>query len=610
MVTYKYSDLLLGDSVDKQLVIVSDDLSVVITNEELHSQEFELTETLCSDSQLRFGCCEASCIKFKISNIFIPLKNKWLTVSTTLNGNTDEPFLFGRYKVESDKPTADRICREVTAYDAMYDILQAEVADWYNMVLPDADSAVTLKQFRDSFLAKFGIEQEEVALPNDSMIVTKTVEPTSLSGQTVITTICEINGCFGHIGRNGKFQYIFLREMVEGLYPRDDLYPAEDLFPADPMNVSQISGDYYISAEYEDFVTEKINKLQIRQEEGDIGCIYGEGDNCYIIQDNFLVYGKSTDELDIIAANIYNVIHGVWYRPATVEAKGNPCLEVGDGIKLRTRYEIVYTYILQRTLKGIQALTDSYVAEGEQYQSERVNSVRDSIIQLKGKTNKLTRTLEETRSEITDIEQNLSTRIVQNAQDILLEAQRASEAEGTLAAQIAVNAQQILLKVSKDNIISEINQTAEKITISASKIDLVGVVNADELVSKFATITTLNSTKASLETLISQKATITQLDATNGEISKLYANEAALGDLIATKATIDQLNSVSATVNTINANYATVSQVNAVNANISAMLTSRAQFSGYVGIIGTFNFMNRGVKWGTINGIACLVENT
>lgn len=592
MVDYKYADLFKKDSVDKQMQIAFD--GGIITNAELHSQQFELNESLCSDNQLRFGSCEASSIKFKISNIFTPLKDKWLTVSETLDGNTDEPFLLGKYKVDSEKPTADRRYREVTAYDAMYDIVSAEVSDWYNTILPNADSAVTLKQFRDSFLAYFGIEQEAVELINDSMTVEKTVEPSEMSGQTVITAICEINGCFGHIGRDGKFHYVFLEELVEGLYPADTLYPRDDLYPADPMNSEKINRSHYINAEYEDFKTERINKLQIRQEENDIGCIYGDGDNCYIVQDNFLVYGKSAEELNTIAANLYSVICKVWYRPAHVEAKGNPCLEVGDGIRLCTTREIIYTYILQRTLKGIQALRDTYDAEGEQYQAEKVNSVQNSIIQLKGKTNVLTRTIEETRLEIKDIESGLSSRITQNANSITAEVERAqgqevelaaaisinadsitaevtraTAAEGTLSSKITQNAEQIQLKVSKNNIISEINQTAEKITISAQKIDLQGIVNADELVSKFATIATLNSTKATLNDLIATKASIETLNAT----------KASLENLIATKATVTALNASNARIRSLEVDHVSINDFNATTANLQNLIAQKIDAS-------------------------------
>lgn len=575
MVNYKYSELLKKDKAGRKLNIDFGDFA--ISNEDIPLEMFELLESLCSESTLRFGCCEASSLKMRINNNVIPLSGKKFTVSEKLKGGEDTPFVFGSYKVNSDKPTADKRYRDIVAYDAMHDVILADMTAWYNSILPNKDSKVTLKQFRDSFFQYLGIAQEPVTLINDDMTVEKTIDPENLKGQTVITAICEICGCFGHIGRNGKFQYVHLKEMVQGRYPANNLFPANDVFPADPLNAENISRSHYIRATYEDFTTERINKLQIRKEENDIGCIYpetapSESDNCYIMQDNFLVYGKSAAELKVIAQKLYQVISKIWYRPAHVEAKGNPCLEVGDGIRLSTRYEIVYTYILQRTLKGIQALRDTYDAEGEQYQSDKVPSMHEQIIELKGKTNKLFRNVEETRLEIADVERGLNTKILQNAESIRLEAERATkeegklsasvkltadsisaevkratgvegqlsasikveadkvtaevkratEAEGTMSAQISANAQQILLKVSKNSVISEINQTAEKITISALKIDLVGLVNANEFVSKYATISALNVTNE----LVANKASISSLNALDAVVEgKLDADE-------------------------------------------------------------------------------------
>lgn len=98
-----------------------------------------------------------------------------MTVRMSLGGHTDVPFQFGRYKVDSDTPTADRTCRDVVAYDALYDILNADVAAWYNTVFPshkeqqkDKDGKtttvtvydpVTMKQFRDSFLSISGLSR-------------------------------------------------------------------------------------------------------------------------------------------------------------------------------------------------------------------------------------------------------------------------------------------------------------------------------------------------------------------------------------------------------------------------------------------------------------------
>lgn len=522
MVNYKYTDLFKQDTVDKQLMIVSDDGKINITNTELHQEMFELTESLCSEQELTFGSCEAAMIKFTVSNTFLQMKGKWLTVRMSLDGHTDAAFQFGRYKVDSDTPTADRTCREVIAYDALYDVLTADVAAWYNTVFPsheeqktDEDGTittvtvydpVTMKQFRNSFFKHFRIEQADITLINDNMSIEKTVAVTasnetssdteessiigeSMSGKEVLSCICEINGCMGHMGRDGKFHYIYLEQEIQGLYPRNDLYPADDLFPRDPKS-NRIGKDLYITAEYEDFLVKTINKLQIREQKNDIGVIVGTGDNAYVIEDNFLVYGKGTKELKGIANNVLSKIRGIVYRPFTADCKGNPCLEVGDAVRLPTRYELIESYILKRTLKGIQALRDDLEADGEEYRTNGANGIQKSILKLKGKSNVLERTIEKTQSTITDVEKGLqsqitqtateirtevknttdglSSRITQNASSITAEVKRAQGQEVELAAAI---------KINEDKITAEVTRASEaegdlsgKIEVTATKI--------------------------------------------------------------------------------------------------------------------------------------------
>lgn len=539
MVNYQYSILFLKDSVDKQLNIVSDDGKINITNTELHQEKFELTESLCSESELTFGACEAGMIKFTVSNVFLPMKGKWLTAKMTLDGHKDKPFQIGRYKVYSDTPTADRTCRDVVAYDALYDILSSDVTDWYNQILPQKDSKVTLKQFRDSFFNHFGVEQEEVSLVNDEMIIEKTVEVKAsssgssdtaekstigeaISGKEVLFCILEINGCMGNIGRVGKFRYVYLTQEMQGLYPANDLYPADDLYPRNPKSTS-ISKSQYISAQYEDYIVRTIDKLQIREKENDIGAIVGDGGNTYVIEGNFLVYGKGTKELNEIGEKTLSKIKGIIYRPFSADCKGNPCLEVGDAVRLTTKYELIETYILKRTLKGIQALRDDLEADGEEYRTSKVNGIQRSILQLKGKSNTLERSIEETKSTIVDVEKGLqsqitqtateirsevknttdglssritqtaesitaevnratnaegtlSSKVTQTAESITAEVNRATEKEGQLAAAIQINAEGITRKVSRDSVVSEINQSAEGLKIRADLLELRGSV--------------------------------------------------------------------------------------------------------------------------------------
>lgn len=581
MVNYQYAELFKKDSIDKQLTIETDDKTTKITNVELHQEQFELTESICSESELTIGSCEAAVLKFTVSNIFLPMKDKMITVKTVIDNNTANPFQIGRYKVYSDTPTADRTKRDIVAYDSLYDVINADVAEWYNTLLPDKDSVTTMKAFRDSFFGYFGIEQADAQLVNDDMKVEKTVEPEELSGATVLNCICEINGCFGHIGRDGRFHYIYLEQEIQGLYPRNNLYPADDLYPREPKS-TRISKSLYISAQYEDFLVKTIDKLQIRKEEDDIGVIVGSGTNAYVIQDNFLVYGKGSEELTGIANNIYGKIRGIIYRPFSADCKGNPCIEVGDAVRLPTRYEIIESYVLKRTLKGIQALRDEYEATGEEYRSTQVNSVHKSIIQLKGKTNVLTRTIEETNSKITDVESGLSSEIKQTATDIRAEVKNTadglsssieqtansirsevSDSVNNLSSSIQQNAESIATEVKRaneaeGNLSTKITQTAESITSEVSK--------------NYETKENATNTKTELESSIKQTA-----DGFTAELSKQvtetkqYAESAAeTAESNAKQDTADKLKDYSTTteMNT---------QINATAEGISAEVTRKLQ---------------------------------
>lgn len=413
-----YKEIFYKDSVEKQIYITSDDGLICITNNELNMETFELSESLCSDKELTFGKCSAALLKFTVSNVFISMKDKWLTVEITVGGDADR-YRIGRYKVYSDKATADRSEREVIAYDVLYDVINADVADWYNSIFTSDEITMTMREFRNSFWQHFSIKQEEIQLINDDMQVKKTISPEKLSGAVVLNCICEINGCMGHI-KDINFKYIYLEQNIKGLYPSETLYPSDTLYPIEPKG-TRINKSQYISAEYEDYLVNSINKVQIRQEEDDIGAVAGNGTNAYIIEDNFLVYGKGAEELSLIAENILNRIRNLVYRPYSTECVGNPCLELGAAIRLRTKYELIESYILNRTLTGIQALRDSYSATGEQYRSTQVTSSNSSIVQLKGKLNKLTRTVEETKSELADVESGLSSKIEQTAGGIRTE---------------------------------------------------------------------------------------------------------------------------------------------------------------------------------------------
>ena len=113
---------------------------------------------------------------------------------------------------------------------------------------------------------------------------------------------------------------------------------------------------------YEDYLVNGISGLQIRQQEGDVGASVGNGDNAYIIEGNFLVYGKDANTLLNIAQSILPHISGRTYRPASLKTNFLPWIEVGDALRVITRDDIVETFCMKRETKGIQAMSDTFTS--------------------------------------------------------------------------------------------------------------------------------------------------------------------------------------------------------------------------------------------------------
>lgn len=458
---------------DKQMVISVVGTNQKIDNSMLEIGTFALEESLCSESELKFGACEANCVKFTARNTAGNIIGKTISIEETIDGDSKNPMPYGVFKVASDVPTADRTKRQITAYDAMYDIINADVKSWYaGLSFP-----MTLKAFRDSFFAYLGIEQAVATLPNDSMTVNKTLvatqtddssavtEESSISGKTVVTAICEINGCFGNINREGKFEYVFLKAITSALYPAEDLFPSDNLFPSD-ANTESMTG-HYITFDYEDFQSKAITQLEIKTSEDNAGAIVGTAGSNYSITGNFLVSDKTGAELEQIANNLLPIMKQAVYTPIkSCTCVGNPCLTLGEPIRFNTTREIVETYLLQRTLTGVQSKRDSISAQGTQTHSAKVNSIRDTIESVERRTGKLERNADHLLSTYEDLEEQTNTKFEQTAKSISAEVNRAQKAEGQLDASLELK----LGRDENDQVISMINASADQIMLRGNRL--------------------------------------------------------------------------------------------------------------------------------------------
>lgn len=466
-----------------------------LTNENIVAESMSLEQILCDEEQINFGLCNAASFKITILNSNTSRVGQTVTPVITIRG-TEYSMQLGVFKIVEDKVTDDRLHRNITAYDALYDIVNTDYASWYSsLTFP-----MTLKQFRDAFFEHIDLTQISASLINDSMTVEKTVDADVFSGSDILKAICELNAVFGCIDNEGNFKYIpFVHE--GGLYPEEDLFPADDLYPNDGFDVIVSGSPYsYVSGSfvYEDYVVQRITGLAIVEEESDTSELYGTDENLYMITGNYLLFGKNATDLRTVAENFLDFVGRFQYKPARIRMRAMPWVELGDIIGVVGKKGNAVFPILKRTMSGITALYDDYEAQGKKYYSFSANTVSSMVEKLKSKTMRIVANVDEISTELTEYE---------------------TQTDGTLSQHsslIQQNANQILLRVEKNGVISAINQSAEQVQISASKINLQGYVTVTDLSGSGTT--TVNGNRVRSGSLVSNNGTMT-IDLDNNSIT-------------------------------------------------------------------------------------------
>ncbi len=476
-VTEEQKKMFYTSGYSNNYILTFSEIGLVLDNEKLHSETPVIKESICDGEDFALGGCIASSMEFEVSEILAD-ELTGLEFQCQIEVKDDDNKVaqnvpMGIFRVDQAQQIDDKDYKKVIAYDRMYDI-SADVIDWYNKYFA-AGARHTVKQTRESLLTHLGIPFVNQALVNDSVLIEKTVEVATLPGTDVLRYLCVINAGFGRMNRNGEFEVIYLQG--QGVFPEDqggeerNLYPEdtpgkEILYPEDQFEYLGISTEdtvcpEYRSCKYEEYMVLPITALSITSSQDDVGVTVGEDlSNPYVIAANIFLYGKSSEDLQEIGRNILEKIKSITYRPNTTQLNGLPYLEVGDVFALEKKNDSVESYIFSRTLSGIQALMDTFDAKGNKIRSNEVTA-NEEIIQLKGKTLVLNKTVDKLSAEMTDLGNNTSSKFEQTADRIAAEVTRAKEEEGELSGRIDVAAGQVVLKADANGKIVAVELTAD-----------------------------------------------------------------------------------------------------------------------------------------------------
>ena len=246
----------------------------------------------------------------------------------------------------------------------------------------------------------------------------------------------------------------------------------------------------------------------------------------------YAAIGISSDSIDEIVAG-----SGVMLDEdgnIITDAQGNPVFQQGAD-PMWTKVNQTAEEITQVAVKsGVNELGEnetlfsriSQTADAIETEVERATESEGSMASsIKQNADSIT-------AEVTNrknADNTLDSRIQQTATDITLEVSRATAAEGNLKSSIKVNADNIELKVSKNGVISAINQTAESVTIEARRINFVGSTVANDIKAEQARLTNVITGRQNVTYMIGTAATFKNLAVTS---SLEYRSFGELKDLI------------------------------------------------------------------------------
>lgn len=393
----------------------------------IKANTFVLQESICSEQYFIFGGCISNQVSFETGH-----KQFWGTDEDSYPSGRIEVYLeCNKTKIKvftgriaSAERTSIYSTRKIVAYDYLYDLRNTDIARWYKSQIADKKKKLTQKQFRDMLFKFLGIEQISTKLHWDDAYVPYTNNANEINAVNVIKDLCLQNDRFGWMNRDGKFEYLKLRqnsqetgETTSGkkIYKYYDNAEVHlDTFKSFWAKEGRIWFPHTIYTDPDPSRVFGFTAGEPTAQEAYENNVFYNRNSFFVGNEDWMDYVWNADEYGGISREkpIINICYGTFvnldlrkfYRAQayTVEVIGNPLNTVGQTIELRNTKQMedgtelewyVHSYIMSRTLKlGNSQLIDTYSANNAPFNSNSRQLGKD--------TPEISATVNRTRSEM------------------------------------------------------------------------------------------------------------------------------------------------------------------------------------------------------------------
>lgn len=405
-----------------------------LTNENIDKNTLTLQESICSEQYFIFGGCVCNQITFQAHH-------------DQFNGTSEEFYPHGKIEVyierkgtrikiftgeiDSAERKANSLTRNFIAYDYLYKLRNTDIARWYKNQTTDKKKKLTQKQFRDKLFEFLGLEQVSTKLHWDDTYVPDTNNSNEMNVVNILKDLCLQNDRFGWMNRDGKFEYLKLRQNsykygqttgdqnIYKYYNNEEVHL--DTFKSFQATEGRIWFPNIIFTDPDPNRAFGFTQGDYTAQEAYENNVYYNRNSFFVGNEDWLNYVWDADEYGGISRTepIMKICYGVfvnqdlrkYYRAQkyTAEVQGNPLNMVGQAVELYYKKQIqhddqeptelqwyVHSYIMSRTLNiGATDMIDTYSANNAPFNS---NSQ-----QLGKYTPEISGTVNRTRSEMPTI---------------------------------------------------------------------------------------------------------------------------------------------------------------------------------------------------------------
>lgn len=405
-----------------------------LTNENIDQNTLTLQESICSEQYFIFGGCVCNQITFQAHH-------------DQFNGTSEEFYPSGKIEVyierkgtrikiftgeiDSAERKVNSLTRNFIAYDYLYKLRNTDIARWYKNQTTDKKKKLTQKQFRDKLFEFLGLEQVSTKLHWDDTYVPDTNNSNEMNVVNILKDLCLQNDRFGWMNRDGKFEYLKLRQNsykygqttgnqnIYKYYNNEEVHL--DTFKSFTAKEGRIWFPNIIFCGPDPNRAFGFTQGDYTAQEAYDKNVYYNRNSFFVGNEDWLNYVWDADEYGGIsrAKPIIKICYGVfvnqdlrkYYRAQgyTAEVQGNPLNMVGQAVELYYKKQIqhddqeptelqwyVHSYIMSRTLKiGATDMIDTYSANNAPFNSNSRQLGKD--------TPEISATVNRTRSEMPTI---------------------------------------------------------------------------------------------------------------------------------------------------------------------------------------------------------------